>query len=950
VLIDIAPALATFAGTLGLVFTTMENAGVFAVLGNAVEELAGPLATMISALLNGLAPILPPIFTAIGQIAGLLVGGLAGAIIELLPPLTTLATNVLVAIAQLLPLILPWLVTLTGLFTSALVGVVKGVADGLSGIIKALPPQVLGGIAVTLAAIVLSVKALNLGKSAFAGLQSLYSGLKGLLGLGGGGAIATAGDEAAGAMKLAMQQGGAAAAAAIRDAMGLGGKTAGAEIAAGEETGGAAAGAEEGLGTGAGAAAGKGGAAAEDAGAGLGAGAVLSSLILPAALAAGIIYALSKTKAAGGGSILAPAKGDLGVGGVWWNYIGKLLGPAGPLGAPKAGKAAAVAGGPSSYEAGGRGPGVPGASLAPVLPRLAPGDLAMLKSYAAMYGETLPAAYKTFADASVNVNSKFNGTGVAALDAQTRVGAVQAAFALLNAKGLSTAAIDNYTESFKLNGAGAKLTIADHTALVLQLMKTGLTYQQATADVDGMTTGLDGSQSAMATGAGARAQLISDIKAMHADTPKVNTDISNLAASVQQTGTNSAQTAGDRAQLIKDLEQSGVNAQTATAMVDGPNGYIAALKSIPASEGTILTVKGLGKWAVSQTMTAQTDPYGSLQAKNAAGAFIRAGTGPTADDVLVRVSKGELIVPANMVAAGMVDNLKGMIPGFAGGGKVVSSGVPGAAATEASDVQSTNSQIIATVKAQMMAYIKGQQAKAAAAAQSGNPPGGLTGAVGDLPGNWRAIVTYLTGHGFTAVEAAGVAGNIFAESGGSPSIWEAGGGGGYGLIQWTPPPPGLVGSGLLGELAQIVREGTGMFSDPITPAAAAYQYLMGRERPANPGATAGIREASANAVYHAMGYAQGESAPSGYAKGGLITEPIIGFGQNTGKTYTFGEKGPEWVTPAGSPGPATGSGMLANNLSIMMPEGSSIAAAFAELNFRLKVAQQQGWAGTLVNG
>jgi len=87
-----------------------------------------------------------------------------------------------------------------------------------------------------------------------------------------------------------------------------------------------------------------------------------------------------------------------------------------------------------------------------------------------------------------------------------------------------------------------------------------------------------------------------------------------------------------------------------------------------------------------------------------------------------------------------------------------------------------------------------------------------------------------------------------------------------------------------------------------------------------------------------------------FDQGGLITEPVIGWGQQSGQQYMIGGNGPEWVTPAGSAGPVTGGGMLANNLSIMMPEGSTLAAAFNELNFRLKVAQQQGWAGSSING
>ena len=52
------------------------------------------------------------------------------------------------------------------------------------------------------------------------------------------------------------------------------------------------------------------------------------------------------------------------------------------------------------------------------------------------------------------------------------------------------------------------------------------------------------------------------------------------------------------------------------------------------------------------------------------GGMVHHGAGPTADDVLARVSRGELVVPAHMVAAGAVDHLRGRLPGFAAGGMV----------------------------------------------------------------------------------------------------------------------------------------------------------------------------------------------------------------------------------------------------------------------------------------
>ena len=65
-----------------------------------------------------------------------------------------------------------------------------------------------------------------------------------------------------------------------------------------------------------------------------------------------------------------------------------------------------------------------------------------------------------------------------------------------------------------------------------------------------------------------------------------------------------------------------------------------------------------------------------------------------------------------------------------------------------------------------------------------------TGSGGTLkPLNYGAIVTFLTAHGYSDNAAAGIAGNIYAESGGNP---ESVGDGGGGLIGWTPLPGGYV--------------------------------------------------------------------------------------------------------------------------------------------------------------
>jgi hypothetical protein len=49
-----------------------------------------------------------------------------------------------------------------------------------------------------------------------------------------------------------------------------------------------------------------------------------------------------------------------------------------------------------------------------------------------------------------------------------------------------------------------------------------------------------------------------------------------------------------------------------------------------------------------------------------------------------------------------------------------------------------------------------------------------------------SVAQYLLAHGATKNAAAGIAGVIAGESGGNPEILEEGGGGGEGLLQWTP--------------------------------------------------------------------------------------------------------------------------------------------------------------------
>lgn len=123
-----------------------------------------------------------------------------------------------------------------------------------------------------------------------------------------------------------------------------------------------------------------------------------------------------------------------------------------------------------------------------------------------------------------------------------------------------------------------------------------------------------------------------------------------------------------------------------------------------------------------------------------------------------------------------------------------------------------------------------------------------------LPANYATIVAFLTSHGYTGIGAAGIAGNMYQESGGNP---ESAGG----LIGWTPLPAGLVtgspAADLRAQLAAVLTfndqypQYIPELNQAATPAQAADAYMVHFERPGLPAAA--NREAAAQAVAHACG-------------------------------------------------------------------------------------------------
>ena len=77
-----------------------------------------------------------------------------------------------------------------------------------------------------------------------------------------------------------------------------------------------------------------------------------------------------------------------------------------------------------------------------------------------------------------------------------------------------------------------------------------------------------------------------------------------------------------------------------------------------------VTVFGSGTWSLSQPGGKLAGPTGT------ATGWLVSGGSPGKDSVPIMAMPGELVVPTKMVAAGLVDHLRGAIPGFASGGIV----------------------------------------------------------------------------------------------------------------------------------------------------------------------------------------------------------------------------------------------------------------------------------------
>jgi cell wall-associated NlpC family hydrolase/predicted nucleic acid-binding Zn-ribbon protein len=209
----------------------------------------------------------------------------------------------------------------------------------------------------------------------------------------------------------------------------------------------------------------------------------------------------------------------------------------------------------------------------------------------------------------------------------------------------------------------------DRKTLLDDLKILNITGPQASAVLKAMTGSVDlNGREALATHK-ARQSINDDIAVIMKRGPVAKQDLMDMTKAIVEHGIKSDAEKSARKKLIDDLVNTGLSSKTATALVDG---LIKKLQNVPKKVATDIEVHAGGTGSIVITGKGTAAGQGNIRftAQAAEGLYVTQGTTPTADDVIARVSKGELIVPTNMVKAGAVDHLRGMIPGFKTGGFV----------------------------------------------------------------------------------------------------------------------------------------------------------------------------------------------------------------------------------------------------------------------------------------
>lgn len=285
----------------------------------------------------------------------------------------------------------------------------------------------------------------------------------------------------------------------------------------------------------------------------------------------------------------------------------------------------------------------------------------------------------------------------------------------------------------------------------------------------------------------------------------------------------------------------------------------------------------------------------------AQGGRVTQGTGPTSDDVLARVSKGETIVSAKDSARLAPIFSAAGVPGYAAGG------IPNPLPAIGNFFSSVGHNIMGWLTKPLsfiMSHVFGP-----VTGMLGSIPGAATGETDILKGLTTSLIKSLAGkfHNFGFSSS-----HVNYKAGAGVAQWA-------GLVRRALSMEGLAPF-LLGRVLYQMQTESGGNPNAINltdsnaaagdPSRGLMQTIMSTFRAYHwPGTSFNIYDPLAN-IAAALNYARHVYGPSlmsggmgigsghGYANGGWITEPIIGRGLRTGGTYTFGEGGvPEYVSP-----------------------------------------------------
>lgn len=247
----------------------------------------------------------------------------------------------------------------------------------------------------------------------------------------------------------------------------------------------------------------------------------------------------------------------------------------------------------------------------------------------------------------------------------------------------------------------------------------------------------------------------------------------------------------------------------------------------------------------------------------AAGMKVVGGV-PGKDSVPAMLMPGELVVPTHMVKAGAVDHLRGRIPGFGAGGVVGAGAVASQLGKIVPTVEHANGAFAAsaahTFALAMQKALQGMLPSSGASTSA---------AVASVLAQALAI-TNTPASWLPALETM-----VMKESGGNASAVDpisVGGQHATGLLQELPST-----------FAMYAMPGHGNILNPLDNAIASIDYIK-----AAYGSPAAITGIGRPGTYQ------------GYSAGGMISEPVFGYGAYSGMPYSFAERGPEQVIPGGA--------------------------------------------------